>query len=367
MTLFYSPTSEQIERLSGPWCASYSGGKDSTSVVTLAEWLRRTKQIPAGRPQLVQSDTMVEYPALQENSRRMMDVLRKSGWECAVVTPPVNQKLYCRILGVGLTPVHPGGRKMRWCTRATKIDPMKRWRAKNSSGITLTGLRLGESAMRDGKIIKAMGCSSGGECGIPDPSDDTYSPILNWTTCKVVDWLMGWVSKEVKEVMADILPITRELMDIYEIKLGEKPFGDWASQEVTAARFGCIGCPAIEESSTAPASVIARHGAASPLNELYAVWHEARLRRHRLHRADKAGAGPIKMASRKLFFERVMDIQHRAGVVLVTAEDEVFIRECWENQVYPQGWSAADELTNDAIAAQRHEPLLNLTIDGVPV
>ncbi len=40
-----------------------------------------------------------------------------------------------------------------------------------------------------------------------------------------------------------------------------------------------------------------------------------------------------------------MDIQRRAGVVLITPDDEAFIRSCWERKVYPKGWNELDELT----------------------
>lgn len=351
---FYEATPEHLERLSGPWCASYSGGKDSTSLVTWVEWLRRTGQIDAPRPQLVQSDTMVEEPELQALSHQMMDVLRGRGWECAEVEPYINEKLYNQILGRGLCPVHPGGgRFMRWCTRSTKIDPMKRWREKNSSGLTLTGLRLGESAVRDGKILKAIGCAASGECGIPNPDDNTYSPILDWTTCKVIDWLSGNVAREVRKAMGDVFKLTRKLVEIYSVTVIRGGF-DWAEPEVSAARFGCIGCPAIEASQFAPRSSIARYGKDSPLNELYAVWYVARLPESRLvgYRPCKKtpGAlrkilGPLRMAVRKVLFARVMDIQQRAGIVLITPEDEAFIRQCWADKVYPRGWSEADEYT----------------------
>lgn len=53
--------------------------------------------------------------------------------------------------------------------------------------------------------------------------------------------------------------------------------------------------------------------------------------------------GPIRMEVRKRLFDRIVDIQRRAGVVLVTQDDEVFIRQCWADKVYPRGWSEADE------------------------
>lgn len=360
MGWFYEQTPEHLLRLSGPWCASYSGGKDSTSLVTWVEWLRRAGLIDAPRPQLVMSDTGVEDERLGQVSRDMMDLLRHSGWECEVVRPAIHERLYNRILGIGNTPIHPGIRRMRWCTRSTKIEPMERWRKHHSSGLTLTGLRLGESAMRDGKI-KARGCAAGGECGIPDPSDRTYSPILRWRTCQVVDWLTGAVGDDVRAAMKDVFAITNRLAVIYDVKLMPRPsmFGE-DDPDVSVARFGCIGCPAIQSERHAPRSVVARHGD-SPLGELYDVWFEARRQINRCWKPPKVstgnrGYGPIKMTVRRHLFDRVMDIQARAGLALVTPGDEVFIRDCWARKVYPRGWSAIDEATTPPSAT----PLLSL-------
>jgi DNA sulfur modification protein DndC len=345
---FYDPTPEHLAKLSGPWCASFSGGKDSTSLVTWVEWLRRAGWITADRPQLVRSDTGVEDAMLADVTAAMEDVLRRSGWECAIVAPRVEEKLFVQILGRGVSPIHPGIRSMRWCTRATKIDPMDRWRKEHSSGVTLTGLRLGESTMRDGKI-KAR-CSAGGECGIPDPDERTYSPLLDWRTCQVVDWLSGTVGKPVRSLMGDVFKVTRRLVKIYDVRIGQPGF-EFYDPEISAARFGCTGCPAIQNEEHAPPSVVIRYGADSPLCELYGVWFEARRRVNRCFRSGAAkgpgkkdGYGPIKLEARKRLFARVTDIQRRAGIVLVTPEDEAFFRQCWADKVYPRGWSEADEV-----------------------
>lgn len=366
---FYDLKPDQREKLSGLWCASYSGGKDSTSLVTWIEWLRRSGKISVDRPQLVQSDTGVEYPILTDISAEMMTVLRRSGWECVIVHPKIQEKLYNRILGHGLTPIHPGGRKMRWCTRSTKIDPMKRWRRGNSSGLTLTGVRLGESAIRDGKLLKKIGCSAGGECGVPDIADDTYGPIIHWSTCNVIGWITGEDNNAERRHLTDILPLTKRLIDIYEVKFGDVGFVDvtdkaWVPPQIKAARFGCNGCPAIEASDEAPRSVVSRNGPGSPFNEIYAVWHEARKRINRLRRVGHDGAGPIKMAVRKILFERIMDIQRRAGVMLINLDDQSYIRGCWARNIYPRGWSAEDELTCDALADEYDTPLISLTVKG---
>lgn len=357
MRSFYEPTAEHLTRLSEPWTASFSGGKDSSSVVTWIEWLRFSGWITVERPVLVQSDTGVEEVHLQAIAADMRTALERRGWTCVVVKPNVNERLYNRILGIGNTPIHPGITRMRWCTRSTKIDPMDRYREREREGdeVILTGLRYGESTMRDGKI-KKKGCAAGGECGIPDASERTYSPILTWTTCQVIDWLNG-VAMGKKETgkIRDLIAITRKLIEIYAVRIGQTGFTfDEGSvePEVRASRFGCIGCPAIQAERHAPIGTTIRNGAESALNELYDVWFEARMRRNRLFRLRPSytgesahGFGPIKLEIRKVLFARVMDIQRRAGVVLITPEDEAFIRQCWANKVYPRGWSEADELT----------------------
>lgn len=343
MKSFYEPTQEHLTKLSVPWCCSFSGGKDSTALVTWIEWLRRAGWITVERPMLVRSDTGVEEPPLVAIAESMTSLLASFGWECGLVHPNVNERLYSQILGRGLPPIHPGVRRMRWCTRSTKIDPMKRWKGTTSVLLTITGLRLGESAMRDGKLKKSS-CAAGGECGIPDPGEGRYSPILNWQTCNVIDWLNGFVSQDVRRVMGDIFHVTRQLVELYDLKTAANLFDE--EEIISSARFGCVGCPAIGAEAMAPKSVVRRNGTGSPLNELYDVWHEARESKNRLvgFRKGKAIMGPILLNARKRLFDRVMDIQERSGVTLITAEDEAFIRKCWAENVYPRGWSKADEL-----------------------
>jgi DNA sulfur modification protein DndC len=345
---FYEPTAEHIEKLSQPWVASFSGGKDSTTMVVWVEWLRRAGRIVIDRPRLVRSDTGVEEQNLVGIAEELTALLEKCGWECAVVRPEVHERLYNQILGRGLPPIHPGVRHMRWCTRSTKIDPMGRHKdnGDDAAPLSITGLRLGESAMRDSKLKKLSVCAAGGECGIPEPGEGRYSPILHWQTCHVFDWLDGLVNKEIVALMSDVFAVTKRLVEVYGVQRAATLF-DY-EEVVSTARFGCIGCPAIGAEASPPRSVVRRNGEGSSLNELYAVWYEARKPENRLvwvNGNGKAVMGPIKLEVRKRLFERIMDIQRRAGVVLIIPEDEAFIRRCWENKVYPRYWSEDDELT----------------------
>ena len=362
MQMFYEPTAEHIDKLSSNWTASYSGGKDSTSLVTWIESLRRSGQINCPHPKLVQSDTEVEYAILADTTKRMINTLTTSGWECVLVKPLIHEKLYNRILGIGNSPVHPGERKMRWCTRSTKIDPMERWRKTQEDGMILTGVRYGESTIRDEKL-KRPSCGAGGECGLPEVNRNTYGPIISWTLCQVIDWLNGAVAKPVRSKIDDLLKITGDLLAIYDVKYGQVGF-DGSRDVESVARFGCIGCPAIEATEHAPKSTVLRQGADSSLNELYSVMFDARRHKNRAvrfnNKKQRWGAGPIRMAVRKQLFARVMDIQRRADITLITSEDEQFIRQCWRNKVYPRGWSEEDEAT-----VEPEPELIQLMVKGV--
>lgn len=52
--------------------------------------------------------------------------------------------------------------------------------------------------------------------------------------------------------------------------------------------------------------------------------------------------GPLTMEGRAYGLERVLDIQRRAGVDLINAEEEARIREMWTLDMWPQKWSADD-------------------------
>jgi DNA sulfur modification protein DndC len=344
MQSFYDPNAEQLTRLDSNWVCAFSGGKDSTSLVTWMEYLRRSNWLTVPKPKLLTSDTGVEYPFLQAVAEELMGKLKATGWRCKKVVPLTRNKLYCQIFGRGMTPVNPGYKRMRWCTSATKVGPMLRFKRKHKGLLTLTGLRWGESKIRDEKLLK-VGCSAGGECGIPSPGEDKYSPIINWTDCQVVDWLNGEVRKQVRDVMGDLFETTAGLAAVYNIH--KKPVGlEVVPPRVTMLRFGCVGCPAI-----ATDKVIKHHRKARPelkaVNRLYQVWDELRKYYNRAcrYKDGKLQYGPIKMEVRKQYLPVVLTILKEAGMNVITEDDLTFIHDCWEKEVYPRGWSKADEET----------------------
>ena len=342
--MFYHPSTDSIEVLGGKtWVVTYSGGKDSTSLVMWIEWLRRSGQIKC-QPRLVHSNTEVEYPFLEETTQNMMNCLRRSGWECTEVRPKLQDKLYNQIFGRGLPPVHPGIRAMRWCTRSTKVDPMKIFAKSLGKEITMViGVRWGESSIRDSKLA-ALGCAAGGECGMPRPEANTFSPIVSWTTCQVVDWLQGYVSTQVSNKITDLVEISKTLLKVYGVKINNRTGLFEGEPIISTLRYGCIGCPAISQDKTAESHLLT-HPEWKHLRRLYWIWEHLRSGPERLGKNRKKGwvLGPIRMAARKKYFTELLKIQKDSGVELVTKTDIAFIKDCWKRNVYPRGWSAKDE------------------------
>ena len=113
-----------------PWLIGYSGGKDSTLLVTLVyEAVQRLK--PKERTKkifVVTSDTMVENPIVgryMNNSSRAINKCSESenlNIEATVIHPELDKTFWSLVIGLGYpTPEAPG---FRWCTERLKIHPM---------------------------------------------------------------------------------------------------------------------------------------------------------------------------------------------------------------------------------------------------
>lgn len=365
MVPFYMPSKYTLGVLNdNKWVACFSGGKDSTSMVTWLEWLRRVGLLNVKNPRLVLSDTGTEYPFLVAVTDRMIEALTESGWECEIVRPKRIKKLYVSIFGRGLLPVLLSTKGMRWCTSQTKVQPMKDYiKGLGDDFVQLTGMRWGESEGRDIKL-KSGGCVAGGECGLPPPGEGTYGPVVTWRAFEVLEWLDGDFQKSCDKktfeavvnklgdpahVLSDLIPIMQDLVKVYEPQYGPKGFG-LVPPSVRMIRFGCIGCPALVRDK-----VIAKKAMKDPrfsaVNRVYAIWEELRKGYNRLQRPDskkKGGIkwGPPKLAVRQKMFKVLLEIQEQSGVEIVTPEDIKLIRKRWRTgRCYTRGWSKEDDPT----------------------
>jgi DNA sulfur modification protein DndC len=375
------------------WCVAWSGGKDSTTLVTVLLYLIESGRVPRPRRLTVlYADTRMELPPLADAAARIGRQLSDRGCEVRTVVAPLDQRYFVYILGRGVPP--PNNNTLRWCTAQIKVEPMEaelRRVAAEGDGkpLMLIGVRVGESAARDARIAIACG-RNGAECGqgwyqrdLPDAVCDKLSPILHWRTCLVWDWLNGAGDR---------------YRHGFDTSLVAEAYGAESEghPDELGARTGCMGCP-LATKETALDNLLKsprRWGYLAPLRGLRPIYRELREPRNRLRQPPgetrKDGTligsqnrmGPLTMTARLDALDRVLAIQAECNrlrracgtgippVDLLNAEEEARIRELIAADTWPQRWSgsepAADELYEDQYADGSRQLLLP-TVGGKAV
>ncbi|HSV45116.1 MAG TPA: phosphoadenosine phosphosulfate reductase family protein [Ramlibacter sp.] len=373
------------------WGIAWSGGKDSTATLTIIVWLIVTGQIPRPRSLTIfLADTRQELPPLWAAAMQIIDELQERGIRVEIVTAPMDKRFMVYILGRGVPP--PNNNTLRWCTRQIKIDPMQdaieaRLADFEGNVLMITGVRQGESAIRDARIEMSCG-KDGAECGqgwyqqvLPNAKGlrgriATLAPLLHWRVCHVWEWLKHWAP----------LP---EYGDWSTAAIADAYGGDEA--EEINARTGCIGCPLAQEDTALNTILKAdRWRYLEPLRGIRPLWRELREPQHRLKKAGmellKDGSiaknpqrmGPLTFEARLMGLERILAIQGeiniaaraqgRPEISLINAEEEARIRELIALETWPQGWDG-DEPTADTVMETVYQngavqPLLFSAEDG---
>ena len=347
------------------WAIGYSGGKDSTATVAFVLWA-----LAAGKVQSPQSltvlyaDTRQELPPLASAAMNILDLVRDRGYDAKVVLPAMDDRFYVYMLGRG---VPPPKNRFRWCTPQLKIEPMHAALAgiRERTGqklLMLTGVRLGESAIRDARI--AVSCSKdSGECGqgwfqvaTPESIADTLAPLLHWRLCHVFDWLYFDNDRHGLD--------TTGIAAVY----GEDD-----------VRTGCVGCNLASRDNALERLVRQSEWEhLRPLLELKPLFAELTMAKHRKRKAEPElrqdgqwahnvqRLGPLTMEARAYGLERIKDIQSRARVDLINAEEEARIRELWALNTWPNKWDGTevdgsvllDAVTVDTFGDIISQPLL---------
>ena len=356
------------------WAVAWSGGKDSTATLTLLINLIEEGRI--ARPKTMSvfyADTRQELTPLQISAEQIMAQLATRDWiTVEVVRAELDKRFLVYILGRGVPP--PNNNTFRWCTRQIKVDPMtaaveRRIAEIDGSVLMITGVRQGESAVRDRRI--EMSCSKdGAECGqgwyqqvLPQAKGvrgriATLAPILHWRVCLVWDWLKVFAPRSRGQWA------TAMLADAY---------GGEEAEEINA-RTGCMGCP-LASRDAALEAVIAMPAWShlAPLMGLKPIYRALRLPRNRLKKTgldangniaggkNKQRMGPLTFEARLWALDSILDIQRRCneeaarlgrpGIDILNPEEEARIRQLIEAKTWPNGW-AGDEPTGEILMDQ---------------
>ncbi|GAD80230.1 DNA phosphorothioation system sulfurtransferase DndC [Vibrio ezurae] len=146
-----------------PWVIGYSGGKDSSAVMSLVYIaLLGLKKEQRHKPIfVVSSDTLVETPVVVNHIKDSLAAIQKGAQRdnlpitCHKVVPKSDQTFWSSLLGKG----YPAPtRSFRWCTERMKIDPVSDFIKSKVSQfdevIVVLGSRSQESASRAQVIAK---------------------------------------------------------------------------------------------------------------------------------------------------------------------------------------------------------------------
>lgn len=343
------------------WAVAFSGGKDSSATLTVVASLIADGEIPAPESLTVlMSDTRMELPPLMASAVQILAECDRRGFRTQIVMPEMDDRFFVYIFGRG---VPPPKNRFRWCTPQLKVEPMLRalQSLRDDAGeklLMLTGVRLGESAARDQRIV--MSCSrDGAECGqgwfqesTPAAIADTLAPLLHWRVCHIWDWLSVFAPAEGFPTLA--------VADTY---------GGDEAQEVNA-RTGCVGCNlASKDSALDRVLGLPQWAYLEPFKRLKPLYAELIKSQYRLRKGMETKAdgslvlnpgrlGPLTMDARRMGLRAVLAIQDeineaaRAGgwpeISLINDEELSRIHELIEADTWPNRWTGEEEI-GDAI------------------
>lgn len=344
------------------WVIAWSGGKDSTTLVTVIVTLIASGQIPKPKSITVLiGDTRMEFLPLWISAMDVKKQLEDRGVEVRIVMAEMDKRFFVYMLGRGVPP--PNNNTFRWCTPNIKIKPMeveidKIYQEFGEKVLLFTGVRIGESAARDRRIT--LSCTrDGAECGqgwfqeyIDDAKADKLAPILHWRVCTVWDWLRIFAPSE--------------KFGGWKTQLLAIAYGGEEAEELNA-RTGCNGCP-LTDKDTAVDGVLKNFPEwryLAPLKRLRPIYRVLRLPRCRLRKTEpqyledgslsknQNRMGPLTMDARAWALDKILSIQNDINIQalklgmpvidMINEQEEARIRELWALNTWPNKWTGSEQ------------------------
>ena len=334
-----------------PWMIGFSGGKDSTLLCCLV--MEMIKRLPPYKRNkkvyIVSSDTMVENPIVRNYMHKMSRMIGQVGSDLNIhsdiIYPKTEDTFWSKVIGLGYpTPEAPG---FRWCTERLKIHPMNAYTLEtiknNGEVILLLGVRKAESSYRANNIRSR---EIEGKLLVPHNDIENayvYNPLTEipneevWKFLLKGDAISPWGSDN------------KYLFSLYQGEnLGEEAsvIGEIDKDKIPVtghSRFGCWICTMVKEDKSLKAFIDRGEDWLIPLRD-FRDWllelrstpsaRENKRRNGQMYKkADgEFGLGPFTMESRVAILRRLLQLEVRYNLELITLEELKFIDKTWDDE-----------------------------------
>ncbi len=373
---------QEKDRYNRPWIIGFSGGKDSTVLLTLV-WnaLDRLKKVGVPLKRLVYvvcNDTMVENPVIEEYVTVVLQTIKKAAKEqqlpiqVHVTTPQIEDTFWSLVIGKGY-PVPNNA--FRFCTERMKIKPTSTFItnqvAENGEAIILIGTRYAESQQR-ARSIKRHEVKGHRLSKHPlNPNTYTYAPIKDlmleevWWIINVLPSPWGFDNKILFKIYSDASADDYECPTVVT---------DETHKSCGQSRFGCWICTVVKEDKSMTSLIKNGVEWMKPLLEfrdkLVANRNVSELRcstrRNGQAAVDETGhnQGNYTMEYRIQLLQELLTIQkntqeYRSSIDLITSQELIAIQIIWYrdgnftttvNDIYNEVYGF--DLPNDNITLQ---------------
>lgn len=336
-----------------PWLIGYSGGKDSTMLVSLVIDMvmrlpekERTKKIF-----IVTSDTGVENPIVKEymhsSSNRINEFSLKNNAniKADIIYPDVSQSFWSLVIGLGYpTPEPPG---FRWCTERLKIIPMNKYTndiiERYGEVVLLLGVRKAESLTRKRSITSR---EIEGKLLVPHSDISKayiYNPLTEIKNELVWEYLLR--DNGISKWGVDM----KYLFSLYQGEnLGEEQsvVGQVDKDKIPVtgnSRFGCWCCTIVKVDKSLQRFIDNGSKELVPLRDfrdwLISIRQNPEFRDNKRRNGkvyQKAngeyGFGPFKLSARKEILKRLLILQRDTKFDLISVEELKMIDTIWDNE-----------------------------------
>ena len=332
-----------------PWMVGFSGGKDSTLLLSLVlEMLQDLK--PDERRKkvwVVSSDTGVENPVFARHMHNMSALINENcahlGVEARVIRPPAENSFWSCTIGLGYQiPEMP---YIRWCTGYLKIDPMNAFVLgvirESGEVVHVLGVRKAESGTRkrrlereevEGKLLVRHKEIRGSY---------TYNPLGDISTEQVWEYLLRGEAKS--PWGAD----NRFLWGLYQGEempeessvLGHADDSKLPVQGNT--RFGCWCCTIAGEAAALQNFIEKGYEELRPLRDfrqwLVSVRNDPQYKDTKRRSGEVApewqrakGFGTFSLYGRETMLKKLLELEGETGFEIISEAELKFIDACWE-------------------------------------